>query len=246
MKRFNWQFFLGLLLISLSALFYLIHYVLFRDSHHIFIYLLGDIAFVPIEVLLVTLIIHRVLSVREKRSMLEKLNMVIGVCFSEVGTELLWRFAGFDTHSDRIRKTLTVTNDWSMQEFSSAGRRIKDFDYTIECQRGDLVDLRCFLAEKRSFLLRLLENPNMMEHDSFTDLLWAVFHLTEELVRRTDVGRLPDSDYEHLAGDIERAYVLLMFEWLEYMKHLRSTYPYLFAFASRRNPLDQNGSPETE
>jgi hypothetical protein len=246
MKRFNWQILLGLFLVALSALFYFIHYALFRDAHHIFIYLVGDIAFVPIEVLLVTLIIHQVLAMREKRSMLEKLNMVIGAFFSEVGSELLWRFAGFDPHSDRIRGTLAVTNDWSAQEFSTASKRIKDYDYRIDCQRANLADLRSFLMERRGFLLRLLENPNMLEHDSFTDLLWAAFHLTEELVRRIDVRHLPDTDYEHLAGDIERTYVLLISEWLEYMRHLKSDYPYLFAFSIRKNPLDQDVSPEAK
>jgi len=56
MKRFGWQVFLGLFLVVLSIIFYLIHYAIFRDSHHIFIYLIGDIAFVFIEVLMVTLI----------------------------------------------------------------------------------------------------------------------------------------------------------------------------------------------
>jgi nitrate reductase gamma subunit len=59
---------LGLLLVLLSAVSYLAHYAIFGDAHHIFIYLVGDIAFVPIEVLLVTLIIHRLLESREKRS----------------------------------------------------------------------------------------------------------------------------------------------------------------------------------
>ena len=54
MKRLNWQILLGLSLIALSALFYLVHYAIFRDAHHIFIYMVGDIAFVPIEVLMVT------------------------------------------------------------------------------------------------------------------------------------------------------------------------------------------------
>ena len=109
MKRLNWQILLGLSLVALSALFYLIHYAIFRDTHHIFIYLLGDVAFVPIEVLLVTLIIHRLLSVREKRSMLKKLNMVIGAFFSEVGTGLLKSFYDFDIHADTIRKDLIVS-----------------------------------------------------------------------------------------------------------------------------------------
>jgi hypothetical protein len=90
------QILLGLLLVLLSVLFYLIHFAFFRDAHHIFIYLVGDIAFVFIEVLLVTLIIHQVLSEREKRAMLKKLNMVIGAFFSEVGMSLLKHFWAFD------------------------------------------------------------------------------------------------------------------------------------------------------
>ena len=46
---------------------------------------------------------------------------------------------------------------------------------------GNLDELKLFLISKRNFLLMLLENPNLLEHDAFTDLLRAVFHLTEEL-----------------------------------------------------------------
>ena len=67
MKHFRWQILLASVLIFLSAIFYFFHYAIFHDTHHIFIYLVGDIAFVPIEVLLVTVIIHRVLITREKR-----------------------------------------------------------------------------------------------------------------------------------------------------------------------------------
>jgi hypothetical protein len=246
MRRFNWQIFLGLLLVVLSAFFYLVHYIVFKDTHHIFIYMVGDVAFVPIEVLLVTLIIHRLLSAREKRSMLEKLNMVIGAFFSEVGTELLSRFADFDLNSDTAKEKLIVTGDWSEREFSDVGKYLRSYDYRIEAQKGDLGDLQSFLIGKRDFLLRLLENPNLLEHDSFTDLLWAVFHLTDELAHRADVKQLPDTDYEHLAGDIKRAYVSLISEWLEYMKHLKDSYPYLFSLAMRTNPLDRNASPQVK
>ena len=85
MKHARWQVFLGLALIVLSAAFYLLHYFIFRDYHHIFIYLIGDIGFVFIEVLLVTMILHQLLSSHERRSKMEKLNMVIGTFFSEIG-----------------------------------------------------------------------------------------------------------------------------------------------------------------
>ncbi len=243
MKRFNWQILLGLSLILLSAFFYLIHYTVFRDSHHIFLYLIGDIAFLPIQVLLVTLIIDQLLSGREKQAMLKKLNMVIGAFFSEVGTHLLKSFYEFGSHEDQIKKDLVENNDWSNKAFSNMGKRLKGYDYRIESQKGDLEILKNFLLEKRVFLLGLLENPNLLEHESFTDLLWAVFHLTEELAYRIDVRQLPDADYEHLSGDIKRAYVLLIAEWLAYMKHLRDNYPYLFSLSARMNPFDPNASP---
>jgi len=246
MKRLNWQILLGLSLIALSALLYFIHYAVFRDAHHIFIYMVGDIAFVPIEVLLVTLIIHRLLSEREKRSMLHKLNMVIGAFFSEVGTRLLKSFYHFDTHADTIRGNLIVAKEWSAKDFSRTLKHLKNHDYIIDAKKGDLGDLQRYLVGKRDFLLRLLENPNLLEHESFTELLWAVFHLTEELAHRKDVKQLPDTDYEHLSGDIKRAYVLLIFEWLAYMKHLKSDYPYLFSLSIRINPFDPNASPEVK
>lgn len=243
MKRISWKIILGLSLILLSIFFYLIHYVIFRDPHHIFIYLIGDIAFVFIEVLLVTLIIHQLLNVREKRARLEKLNMVIGAFFSEVGTELVTYFSDFDPKLDNIRKELIVTTDWSEQEFSRVSKRLKKYDYEVEIQKVELGYLRGFLMEKRNFLLRLLENPNLLEHESFTDLLRAVFHLNEELQGRENIRESPDTDCEHLAGDIKRAYILLVHEWVDYMKHLKDNYPYLFSLAMRTNPFDQSASP---
>lgn len=246
MKRFNGLFLLGLSLVVLSALFYLIHYAIFKDAHHIFIYLLGDIAFVPIEVLFVTLIIHRLLTNWEKRAMLKKLNMAIGVFFSEVGTRLLKSIPEFDPEFNEIQQDLTMINDWSDQEFLSFSRTLKQYNYHVISQRGNLEELRGFLIGKRNFLLGLLQNPNLLEHESFTELLWAVFHLAEELSHRKDVKRLSDTDFDHLSIDVERAYSLLVSEWLTYMKHLKNDYPYLFSLAIRTNPFIPNLSPEVK
>lgn len=242
MKKINWQIFLGLSLLVLSSIFYFIHYVIFRDSHHIFIYLIGDIAFVFIEVLLVTLIIHRLLSDKEKRAKLEKLNMVIGVFFSEVGTDLLVYLSNADPKLDKIRKKLIVKNNWSEQEFRNVHASLNNYEYGVEIININLSNLRSHLVGKREFLIRLLENPTLLEHESFTGLLRAVFHLTEELQSREDIVNLPSSDYRHLAGDIKRVYGLLVRQWLDYMNHLKGNYPYLFSLAMRTNPFDAEAS----
>lgn len=242
MKRLNWQVMLALSLIIMSLLLYLLHYAIFRDPHHIYIYLVGDIAFVPIEVLLVAVIVHQLLSNREKRVRLEKMNMVIGAFFSELGTTMLTFFSDYDPNLDHIRRNLIVTNDWSKEEFSRVSKLLKNYGCEIDIEKADLVYIRGFLAQKRDFLLRLLENPILLEHESFTQLLQAVFHLTDELENREELKQLPDSDRKHIAGDIKRAYALLIVEWLSYMKYARDNYPYLFSLAMRTNPFDQSAS----
>jgi hypothetical protein len=242
MGRFRWQIGLALALVVLSVMLYLLHYAIFVDPHHIFIYMLGDIAFIPIEVLLVTLVIHQVLSKREKRSRLEKMNMVIGAFFGEVGTRLLAYLSDFDPRLDEIKRDLIVRDDWSAQQFVDVSRRLHKHDYQVEIQKVRLEDLRMFLKAKRDFLVRLLENPSLLEHESFTDLLRSVFHLTEELEKREGMTDLPDTDVDHLALDLKRAYVLLVHEWLGYMRHLRYNYPYLFSLAMRTNPFDETAS----
>jgi len=242
MKRLNWQVLLALSLIIMSLLLYLIHYAIFRDPHHIYIYLVGDIAFVPIEVLLVAVIVHQLLSNREKRVRLEKMNMVIGAFFSELGTTMLTFFSDYDPNLDHIRRNLIVANDWSKEEFSRVSKLLKNYGCEIDIEKVDLEYIRGFLVQKRDFLLRLLENPILLEHESFTQLLQAVFHLMDELENREELEQLPDSDRKHIAGDIKRAYGLLIVEWLNYMKYARDNYPYLFSLAMRTNPFDQSAS----
>jgi len=243
MKKVNWQIILGISLAILSAILYSIHYLIFRDPHHVFIYMVGDIAFIPIEVLVVTLIIHRLLADREKKAMLKKLNMVIGAFFSEVGLKLIPLFAKFDHKSEEVKKDLSRMKNWATVDFKKASELIDDFEFCIDSNLGDLKSLQDFLSGKRNFLLRLLENPNLLEHETFTELLWAVFHLTEELEYRSNLDKLPQSDLEHISGDIKRAYVLLLNRWIDYVMHLRHSYPYLYSLAVRTNPLDNKASP---
>jgi len=242
MKSFRKQVMLGCMLIALSVLLYFLQVSIFHSPRDTFFYLVQDLAFVPIQVLLVTVIVDQVLRIREKLSMLNKLNMVIGTFFSEVGSRLLRSFLGFDHHGDSIRSELLVTRDWTDLQYAKVRKELRHFDYRIDVRRSDLIELKNFLGGKRDFLLRLLENPNLLEHETFTELLCAVFHLMEELEARDDVSQLSFADSEHLAGDIKRAYVILLAEWLAYMKHLQSEYPYLFSLAVRTNPFDVHAS----
>ncbi|MDN7025184.1 hypothetical protein FGU65_09820 [Methanoculleus sp. FWC-SCC1] len=239
----RWETRLGIALVATSVIIYLTKYLLLGDALNTYQYLFNAIGFLPINVLLVTVILNQLLSVRAKRERLEKLNMVIGTFFSEVGTGLLAYLSDHDPSLSRIRGDLIVRGDWTDEEFARVRTRLGDYDYDVAIDRIDLAALHTFLMERRNFLLRLLENPVMLEHESFTDLLRAVFHLTEELERRGDLTGLPRNDLEHLTGDIRRVYGMLVRQWLDYMHYLQKSYPYLFSLAMRSNPFDEEASP---
>ena len=99
-----------------------------------------------------------------------------------------------------------------------------------------------FLKEKGDLLLRQMENPDLIEHGSFTELLWATVHLRDELMSRKNLKGLPETDLAHLANDARRAYSNLVGQWLDYLQYLKGRYPYLFSLALRTNPFVENPS----
>ena len=137
MKRMSSQIWLVVTLLVLSALFYFLHYLIFDDPHHIFIYLLGDVAFVFIEVLLVTLIIHRVLEQREKRSRMKKMNMVIGAFFSEVGSKLLEILSGLDPETETLHRQPAAETSSAEMKFQRITRWLAGHEYGIAPQNPD-------------------------------------------------------------------------------------------------------------
>jgi len=60
-RRQSWYVLLGWSLLAVSAVAYFVQIIIFRRTEDTFFYMLQDIAFVPIQVLLVTLILNELL-----------------------------------------------------------------------------------------------------------------------------------------------------------------------------------------
>lgn len=180
---------------------------------------------------------------RESRERAKKINMVLGVFYSEIGNQLLGLFSSYDPEIGSFRRHLLVRAGWTGREFQGVQREIDRHGCRIDIDLVNLAALRDLLAGRRNFLVRLLENPVLIEHEAFAETLLAIFHLTEELSYRPDIDHTPAEDAKHLAGDISRAYQSLLNRWLYYMENLQEHYPYLFSLALRVNPFDPQASP---
>lgn len=230
-------------LLASSVILYLIDFYLLGDAKELTIWFLGNLAFLPIYIIIVTLMIERVLKERERQVLKRKLNMVIGVFFSEVGNRLMKELSGYVVACEILKSHLLVSAEWKATEYLAALKYLQKCDMNIDFNRGNQDDLKNFLVEKRIFMVRLMENQNLLEHEEFTDLLWAVFHLMEELEARSSFDNMPLSDIEHLNGDVKRVFGHLSRQWVMYMQHLKQDYPYLFSLAVRMNPMIDKPDP---
>jgi hypothetical protein len=181
--------------------------------------------------------VEMLLGRREKRSRREKLDMIIGLFFSQIGSTLVRRLIRADGGIDFLRGNLDVSMRWSKENFRKAEAVLRAYPYDLDMAAIDLPALRQLLSDNSEFLVRLLENPNILEHESFTSLLQAVFHLKEELDHRRDLTGLPPQDLEHLRVDVKRIYTQLLRQWLHYLDHIKDNFPYFFSFQLRVTPF---------
>ena len=243
MKWLNWEAKLGIVLVLTTVVIYSVKFFLLKNPGDTVNYIFNSLGFLPINVLLVTLVINRLLTMRSQKERLRKMNMVIGTFFSETGNELISTFTKADPQCGKISSSLEVSGEWDREKFKAAGKLCREFNYSADLSFGDLDSLRDFLSVKRDFLLRLLENPVLLENESFTELLRAVFHLEEELGYRDDFRKLPETDLVHLKGDINRVYERIVISWIEYMEYLNGHFPYLFSLQMRINPFNSDSCP---
>lgn len=235
MKKHKDLILIGLVLIGLSVVLHYAHYLMFHDAHHLFIFLVADIAFIPLEVFFVTVVIDRILEKREKSHIIEKLNMLVGLFFSEVGLEALRACAEADPKLSAVKNSCQLTMNWNEEDFETLAKKLKSHEHCLDASKMDIGALKTSLDESKDLLVTLIANPSLLEHDSFSELLMAVMHLQEELSVRYDEG-LSEFDLEHIQFDIERVYKHLGVEWIKYMKHLKVNFPYLYLTALINNP----------
>ncbi len=179
------------------------------------------------------------LSRREQRARSDKLHIVIGLFFSEIGSKLISSVTSCDPNLCNIKDNLCIQKDWSDKEFGEIEELLKKYKFSVDIDRIDFDQYRNLFTENKSLIIRLLEHPALLEHESFTELLQACFHFYEELVYRMKDGDLTGDDKDHLKVDILRVYNHLVKEWLGYMKYLKQKYPYLYIYAVRTNPFSK-------
>lgn len=218
----------GLLLAS--AVIYIFQIILFNQKQDTVFYLLEDLAFLPIQILLITFILERILDDRSKQEKLKKVQAVINVFFTEMGRDCIPLLTKFIGNYEDAHNCLKINEKWDSRDFSKSILQLRKLKFIGTDGPYDFKTLHIFLHQKRHFMLSLLQNQYLIEHDEFTDLLWALFHISDELQYRQNLEIIPENDIKHILLDIRRAYLPILVLWIHYMERMKVDYPHLFKF----------------
>lgn len=93
-----------------SAVVYGLQFTIFHRGDETLFYLLQDLVFVPVQVLIVTLIINRFLNLMERRKKMKKVNVIISTFFSDAGTALMTEIACFNRQNDAMCEYLCIND----------------------------------------------------------------------------------------------------------------------------------------
>jgi len=108
---------------------------------------------------------------RDRKAMLEKVSIVVNEFRAGLGIELIASFRGYLVNLDDLAGHLQMSGRWQDADFISAKKFLGGNPIEVDIAGNDLNILQNLLENKKDQLLRLFENANLMEHDTFTDML---------------------------------------------------------------------------
>lgn len=228
MKNKKYYIVVSLVLVGLSTIMFLIHYLVFGQAVNTAYYSLMNLCFIPVNSLVVTLILERLIDYKAKQERMEKLSMLIGLFFTEVGYKLMRLIIKADKGG---KNSITSFNN-----LDEVKNQVEKHNYTIDMKDIDLDEIKDVLLENSNLLVNLISNENITEHEIFTDLLMSVIHLRDEIIfYKNDKNN--QLDISHLEKDILRVYKNIAMQWVDYLKYLNKSYPFLYNNAIRLNPF---------
>lgn len=179
---------------------------------------------------------------REEESKRRKLHMLVGVFFDEIGHTLLTQLVEHLPLAKDDRRRFEFTAQWNRRDFRALDKFSTALPLEFERPEQLVASSWEVLPAVKPLLIRLLENPAVLEHSAFSELLLALFHFEQELGFRENHTELPESDLNHLSNDAVRVYRLLLPQWFDYLEHLQQDYPYLYSLQVRVNPFRRTTS----
>lgn len=224
-------------LLTCAVSIYSIKIAVYGNIHGSFMFIFHALGILPVNLLLMTFIFNKLLTVHNKAEKKQKRDMLVGVFFSECGCKIVRLLAKLDKNRQELNECSHDLKFWEEENQPNILTTFEQYKSDFYATKEDLAEIQKTLNGQHRYFLSLIDHPALVEHGAFSDLIWGLFHLEDELNHRPDLSKLPESDIEHLAGDIARVYENILVQWVNHIIYLKNNYPYLFSLAIRTSPF---------
>lgn len=232
MKNIKHYLLISFILVLLSFMMFLLHYLVFGQLENTIYYSLMSLCFIPINTLAVTLVFDKLVERQAKRERLSKLNMLVGLFFSEIGFGLLKLIVAADS------KIYSLNLDFS--DLKTSDIKLRNYEHNLNFDNINYSELKKLILESKNIISSLISNESVLEHETFADLLMALMHLRDEIIFVKHKKYLTEEDRIHMEGDLIRVYKALTIQWIGFLSHLKQYYPYQYSGAIKFNPFTLN------
>ena len=152
----SWKIRFAIIMFVLAVVIFLARYLIFGDGEEIIAYLWKHIGFIPIDILIVAFLLEGIMGKKEHEAILEKIDMLMGTFFSEIGNDLLAELSKVNKNKINTENLKDIRN-WEEKDFDKKMKELKenglDFKADIPPEEREefLTNIHSILMEKREF-----------------------------------------------------------------------------------------------
>lgn len=212
-----------IILFVTSIVVYGLQMLIFKDPKTTGFYFLQDVAFMPLTIVIATVMIGAIFEEHDKKERIERTKMLTSAFFTEVGEELLQLLV---EASDSYKQMTDLFDD--VPDEAELKMHIKDMKLHVKLTSERAIELRNTLDVHYMFITINASNPALLEHEKYTDMLWSIYHLRDELKMR-DLDRMTKEERKHLEIDATRVLNNLLINWVSHVRYVQKEYPYFYA-----------------
>lgn len=228
MKKNTYYLIVSFILILLSLGMFVIHYLFFGQGLNTAYYSFMNLCFIPINSLVVTIILDKLIDYKSKKEREEKLNMLIGIFFTEIGVKLMCYIISADDKKYEY--------DFDIEDLKTMKSIVKTHNYSVNMDKIELNSIKNLLIDNNNLLINLVSNENLLQNEIFTNLIMATLHLKDEILFFENNG-INECGKKHIENDVLRVYKSIIIQWISYLDYLQKFYPFLYSNAVRKNPF---------
>lgn len=215
---------LSIFLLMISLILYISQVMIFRQPETTAFYIFQDLAFLPVTIAIATLVVGYLMEEHDRQERINRTRMLTSSFFTDVGNELL-RILITQGHYEI--PLLLLTDECKNKTEEELKHSIEKMNFQVSWTPETEREIQNLLDAQHDSMLIITSNPALLDHEIFTDMLWAIFHLKDEMKGRASEN-ISSADQKHLESDAKRVFDLLLLDWMNHLNYMKKEYPYYY------------------